>query len=141
MVAALGLGVVAVTDASARQPALDQYVPSLPGAAGNQGPRLGGAARPEVLPAAVRARLAHQRDGSLLLRIATAPGLGAPADHSTRRPARGSVAASASASPDGFVSGAVRAAAREPAVLALLGGVLLSTCVLLGLAHAQRRRL
>jgi hypothetical protein len=142
--ATLGLATLASADARARQPALDQYVPSLPGATGDQTPRLGGPASPAALPPALRARLRRQRDGGLLLRIATAPGLGAPSRASASRhghgggvPASGSDSAPA---PGGSTFAAARDAVREPAVLALLGGMLLSMCALLGLALVQRRR-
>jgi hypothetical protein len=137
--ATLALGAAAVADASARQPALDQYVPSLPGASGNGAPRAGAPAQPGVLPAAVRTRLARQRDAALLLRIATAPGLGAPAPVRTPGHGAGPAAGRASRTPDGAALGALGAAVREPAVLALLAGMLLSAATLLGLAVAQRR--
>ncbi len=137
--AALGLGAVATDDSSAREPALDQYVPSLPSAAGNQAPRLGSPALPAALPPAVRARLLRQPDGVLLLRIATAPGLGAPPAARTRRH-DGASGRDAPAAADGSAFAAVRSAVREPALLALLGGILASACALLGIALAQRRR-
>jgi len=134
-----GLAAIAVPGAAARPPALDQYVPSLPGASGSGAPRLTAPARPAALPAALRARLARQPDGPLLLRIATAPGLGAPRAARTRRaPGGGRVAAAAP--PNGSAAGAARDALHEPAVLALLAGMLLSAGVLLVLARMQRRR-
>ena len=140
--AVLTLATVAPAVAVARESAFDQYVPSLPGAGGGQVPRLGGPTAPAALAPDARARLLRQPDGALLLRIATARGLGAPPPARARRrgPGGGAGDAGAASAADGSALAAVRGAVREPAVLALLGGMLASGCALLGLALAQRRR-
>src|SRR3954471_21562543 len=79
-IAALGVaalpGAAAAQDFGNDQPALDEYVESLPIAEGNRPAGHHGAASP--LPSSTRRALATTPHGRLLERVATSPAAGAP---------------------------------------------------------------
>jgi hypothetical protein len=131
------------TAAPSRDPAVNQYVESVPGAGGDRAPNTEPRSGGEPLPSDVRSEIERSggEDSEALEAVASSPALGAPradrerdGDPSSRATLKGppstiGAVTSAAASSDGDASGW------------LIGGLVLLTVALAGTALARKRSL
>jgi len=131
------------TAAPGRDPAVNQYVESVPGAGGDRAPNTEPRSGGERLPSGVRAEIERSggEDTEALEAVASSPALGAP---KAERGADGAAGSRARSEGSPSTLGAVTSAAASgdgDASRWLLWGLVLLTAALAGTALARRRSL
>ena len=132
--------------APVKDPAVDQYVESVPGAGGDRAPNTEPRSGGERLPADVRSEIksAGGRDAEALAAVASSPALGAPrADRDGEGGGSSGDSGSVSKGPPSAIDAVTSAAASGDGDASgwLIAGLALLTAALAGTALARRRSL